>query len=45
MKVMVRTLTRPSTTRIATPGSGPTAARAIGRARIVAPTVSVSVSE
>jgi hypothetical protein len=45
MKVTVRTFTRPSTTRIATPGSGPTAARAIGRARMVTPIVSVSVSE
>ena len=40
----VRTLSRPSTTMIATPGSGPTPATAIGRASIPAPTVSVRVS-
>ena len=34
----------PRTTRIATAGSGPTAASAIGSATIVEPTVSVSVS-
>src|SRR5436305_2246171 len=41
----VRTLTRPSATRIATPGSGPITATAIGSATTVEPTVSVTVSE
>jgi hypothetical protein len=45
MQAIVTMLTRPSTTSIATPGSGPMVARAIGRARMVAPTVSVSVNE
>ena len=42
---MVATFTRPKKTRRKTPPTGPTLARAIGKARMAAPTVSVRVRE